>query len=76
MMRFEEVVKLLEEYKKKYGDCLVPQSYVTENGACLGNIVHNIRTGSRQTSETEKEILNKLGFVWRVCEKGQSSIEE
>ena len=62
---FEEVTMLLREYKKNYGDCLVPRSYVTENGVCLGSIVHCIRTGTRKTSETEKQILNKLGFVWK-----------
>ena len=67
---FGEVVKLIEEYKNKYGDCLVPAAYVTENGVRLGNIVSNIRTGNRKTSEVEKEILNKIGFVWRVFKKG------
>jgi hypothetical protein len=67
---FEEVVKLLEEYKEKHGDCLVPQSYITENGVRLGNIAKSIRAGNRKTSEGEKEILNKIGFVWRVFKKG------
>lgn len=66
---FEEVVILLEEYKEKYGNCLVPQAYVTENGVRLGTIVSNIRRGGRKTSETEKGILNKMGFVWRVKKK-------
>ena len=66
MTSFEEIIILLNEYKKKHGDCLVPQSYVTESGVRLGNIVQTIRNGDRKTSETEKEILNELGFVWKV----------
>lgn len=70
---FEEVIKLLQEYKKKNGDCLVPREYITEDGFKLGPIVNSIRTGSRKTSVEEKTKLDSLGFVWKVHE---SSFEE
>ena len=63
---FEEVVKLLEEYKKKYGDLLVPRYYTTESGVYLGKIVSFIRSGKRKTSTEEKEMLDSIGFVWKA----------
>ncbi len=74
-LSFEEVVRLLKEYKEKYGDCLVPYSYITEDGVRLGRIVNNIRTGVRKISSTEKEMLDSLGFVWNV-DKSLVSFEE
>lgn len=65
-LSFEEVLKLLEEYKGRYGDLLVPRYYTTENGVKLGRIVSTIRNGSRKTSENEKAMLNNLGFVWQA----------
>ena len=63
---FDEVIKLLEEYKREYGDCLVPSKYCTADGVKLGNFVHNIRRGGRKTTLEEKARLDELGFVWRV----------
>jgi len=63
---FDEVIRLLIEYKEKHGDCLVPTSYVTENGIRLGTIVINIRRNTRRTNEEERAKLDSLGFVWRV----------
>ena len=65
---FDQVIRLLEDYKKEYGDLLVPQSYTTESGVYLGKIVSSIRRGNRKTSEKEKAMLNNLGFVWKVKE--------
>lgn len=63
---FNEVVILLKEYKKEHGNCLVPQSYVTECGVHLGKIVNSLRSGNRKTTPEEKEILDSLGFVWKA----------
>ena len=68
MKDFDQVIILLEEYKKRYGDCLVPSSYTTEDGIRLGNIVHNIRAGARKTSAEQKATLDSLGFVWKMKE--------
>ena len=65
---FDQVIRLLEDYKKEYGDLLVPRSYTTENGVHLGDIVHSMRSGRIKTSENEKAMLNKLGFVWKIRE--------
>ena len=68
MKTFDQVIKLLEEYKGQYGDLLVPCYYTTEDGVKLGNIVKGIRNGSRRTSEDEKKMLNDLGFIWKTKE--------
>jgi len=43
MKDFDQTIILLKEYKKRYGDCLVPKSYITEDGIHLGGIVTSIR---------------------------------
>ncbi len=63
---FDELLIYLKQYKKEYGDLLVPVRYITENNVNLGGLVHNIRVGSRRLTEQEKKKLDKLGFVWRV----------
>ena len=65
-LSFKDVIMLLQEYKEKYGDCLVPWSYTTEDGVRLGKVVVNIRSGNRKVSEDEKEMLDNLGFVWKI----------
>ena len=61
---FDKVIELFEEYKKEYGDLLVPQKYVTANGINLGIVVSKIRTGRRKTTVEEKKRLDEIGFVW------------
>lgn len=65
---FNEVVSLLKEYKEEYGDCLVPKSHITKNGIRLGSIVGSIRNGNRKTTPEQREILDSLGFAWKVNE--------
>ena len=68
-LSFNEVVNLLKAYKEEHGDCLVPQTYITEDEIPLGAIVTRIRSGHRKTTTEEKEILNNLGFAWKVYEE-------
>lgn len=63
---FDKVIELLEEYKKEYGDLLVPARYCTADGIKLGSIVSNIRTGARKTTAEQKAKLAEIGFVWKV----------
>jgi len=65
-LSIERIIAFLEEYKEKYGDCCVPQSYITEDGIKLGELVRNIKSGKRKISQGEKEKLDSIGFVWRV----------
>ena len=62
---FEEVFRLLQEYKAEYKHCDVPYPYKigTVN---LGWIVSNIRCGKRKTTPEQKAMLDSIGFVWRV----------
>ena len=53
MKDFDQVIKLLQEYKEQHGNCLVSQAYVTEDGIRLGKIVSSIRSGNRKTNATQ-----------------------
>lgn len=63
---FEEIYNLIVKYKEKYGDCLIPQKYVTPEGISLGSYVTRIRRGNIAITDSQKEMLNELGFVWRL----------
>ena len=63
---FTQVVELLEEYKNKHGNLLIPVKYCTVDGIKLGNIVNNIKSGARKITAEEKAKLDELGFVWKV----------
>lgn len=71
---FDELYMLLVEYKKEYGDCLIPQKYVTENGIKLGIMVAGIRQRKSILSNIQIGLLNELGFVWKA--KNRSTFEE
>lgn len=72
---FAKVIELLEEYKKEYGNLLVPAKYYTADGMKLGSIVRNIRLGARKTTSEQKAKLNQLGFVWKVRKRKRSNRE-
>ena len=72
MKDFEQIIWLLQNYKERNGDCLVPQSYISEDGIKLGRIVDSIRSGTRKTSKEEKAKLDGIGFVWKVRESSLS----
>ena len=63
---FDKVITLLEEYKREYGDLLIPQRYCTKDGVKLGAIVKNLRYGTRKLTVEEKAKLDEIGFVWNV----------
>ncbi|WP_146447634.1 helicase associated domain-containing protein [Bythopirellula polymerisocia] len=63
---WEKMFNQLKAYKKKHGDCDVPQRW-TENPE-LGVWVSNQRTRKRQKLLSKERIarLNKIGFSWKV----------
>jgi len=61
---FEEVLRLLKEYKNEYDHCNVPLDHKTASGTSLGVIVNNIREGGRKTTPEQKAMLDSIGFVW------------
>ncbi|MBO5143522.1 MAG: helicase associated domain-containing protein [Clostridia bacterium] len=63
---FDEILELLEEYKKEHKNLLVPQKYCTPTGIKLGVIVSSIRDGNRRTTVEEKAKLDEIGFIWKV----------
>ena len=68
-VKFDEVLKLLLEYKKENRHCNVPQRHKTASGIALGHIVSSIRSGNRKTTLEEKAQLDAIGFVWKVRNK-------
>ena len=60
-----EGITKLAEYKKKFGDTLVPKGYEID-GFKLGSWVRTQRSKRRKHTATELEALNKLDFVWDI----------
>ena len=55
---------LLENYKKEFGDCLVPADYITSSNFRLGNWVGSQRSRRKQLAPKYIERLEALGFEW------------
>ncbi|MDA8646811.1 Helicase associated domain protein [Porticoccaceae bacterium] len=55
---------LLENYKKEFGDCLVPADYITSSNFKLGNWVGTQRYSKNELVPERIERLDGLGFVW------------
>jgi len=67
-LSFDQRLKQLEVYKKKYGHCKVPQLF--KENPSMGLWVRDLRVKKRKgklPTEVEKR-LSKLGFVWN-CRK-------
>jgi superfamily II DNA or RNA helicase len=60
-----EGISKLAEYKKKFGDTLVPKGYETD-GFHLGSWVQTMRYNRRKHTSVELEALNDLDFVWDI----------
>lgn len=65
---WDESYQALIDYKKEFGDCLVPTNYKTKDGFTLGNWVSFQRKKLNLTPERKKQ-LNDLGFVWDIFKK-------
>ncbi|KAF0694334.1 Aste57867_14787 [Aphanomyces stellatus] len=67
-------VEALHMYKHVHGHVAVPQAFVVPDndwpshlvGLKLGSIVNSLRSGHTSVSESEKQELDSLGFLWRV----------
>ena len=59
---------LLEEYKKEFGDCNVPQKYKTKDRLNLGIWVSSQRDSRNEQylSLQRKKQLDDLGFIWDI----------
>ena len=55
---------LLLGYKQAKGDCLVSQSYKTDDGFLLGGWIGNQRKAKDLMSADRKQRLKAIGFVW------------
>ena len=68
---FDEVFRLLEDYKAEHRHCDIPKDYEVSS-INLGQIVQNIRSGRRKTTTEQKAMLDSIGFVWQVQQRGTS----
>lgn len=70
---FNQWVKLLIDYKEKYGNLEVPNDY-TVNNYNLGNFVRNMRAAykSGKLKNKYKIILEQLGFQWQIRNRGEN----
>jgi hypothetical protein len=77
---WEQGFRALEEFKKSYGNCLVPSRYKSSEGIELGNWVKAQRQNENGLSETRKKKLKSIGFIWNVFDyswlQGISALKE
>lgn len=67
---WDEGIKHAKEYKEKYGDLIVRESFVCEDGFELGQWIRtqrSIKAGKSKgnLSKEREEQLNAIGMVWR-----------
>ena len=68
-LQWEEGFAHLLRYRETNNDCLVPQSFKTEDGYRLGQWVSVQRTKKDTLSDVRRHRLDELGFVWDVREQ-------
>ena len=51
-------------YKREYGNCGAPQSFVTNSGFHLGRWIHSQRQYKDALSDERMRCLNDIGFIW------------
>ena len=72
MQDFDKFFSELKKYKEEYGNCNVPQRYITIDGYKLGYKVNYVRTKKEiLLSNCEIMMLNALGFEWIIQRKGK-----
>jgi hypothetical protein len=63
---WNEQYQKLMNYKKRFGDCLVPVQW--KDDPSLGKWVHTQRVSRERLSVAKREALNSLSFDWDPCE--------
>jgi hypothetical protein len=61
----------LIEYKKEFGDCLVPTKFINKKGLKLGLWVGRQRQRVKSISPERKKQLDDLSFVWDISVKNK-----
>ena len=65
--KWEKLFLLLVQYKDKYGNCMVPVSYIIDDYN-LGKWVHWQRKHLKDKDNDKVKKLNKIGFIWKVID--------
>ena len=60
---FDKFYRHLVEYKKKYGNLLIPAKYEID-GYRIGPKINQIRSSNIKLDDKQIKMLNDLGFVW------------
>ena len=63
---WNENFEALKAYQKECGDCLVLGKFKTHSGLALGTWVGTQRKNINQLNDERKQLLDSIGFVWRV----------
>jgi hypothetical protein len=63
---FEVGLVHLTDYKAQFGDCNVPNLFRTKDGFKLGSWVANRRQRSAKLSQSQRGLLDSLGFSWKA----------
>jgi hypothetical protein len=68
VVKWKAKLASLQGYKERNGDTvLVPQRYFDESsGFKLGHWVSNLRSGCSKLSNTQRNDLDRMGFVWNA----------
>ena len=66
---WEGCYKSARNYYQKYGNLLVPQKYIDENGVKLGSFINRERQARKKSmfyNELHIKKLNEIGMIWDV----------
>ena len=67
---WDQWYKALVDYKKEFGNCLVPKRYKTIDNLALGNWVVTQRSRRQNIPSERRKILDDLGFIWEARSQG------
>jgi hypothetical protein len=74
-MKWNKFYKELSIYNSGFGNCNVPQNYVTEDGYNLGNILNHVRQGQFINNFPYREqMLNNLNIIWNPQEDRRDNV--
>lgn len=67
--KWEENFQELLKFKKQFGDCNVPDNYISPSGFSLGVWVSKLISRKNTLSKNRLRRLNEIGFIWSRKEK-------
>ncbi len=65
MRNFQQFYEACLRYKRENGHLFVPALYSVD-GYRLGDKIHAVRRGLARLNDDERQMLNDIGFIWKV----------